>query len=119
MLFTFFFVCSKATKYKEDYKRNFDAEFKKGKFNQSLFMYYYYYCFFYKGGQRSSLQVVCNGLFSVLFSALYMVYFGLGEMKIDFNKNYTASFCTIAVLGMNLIKIIILKNLIKTYFHKI
>jgi len=36
MLFTFFFVCSKATKYKEDFKRNFDAEFKKGKFNWNL-----------------------------------------------------------------------------------
>jgi len=44
--------------------------------------------------------IVCNGLFATLFSALYIIYFGLGEMKIDFDKNFQASFCTLAVLGM-------------------
>lgn len=52
-----------------------------------------------KGGQRTSTQVICNGLFATLFSALYIKFHGCGELKIDFTNNFEASYCTVAILG--------------------
>lgn len=79
-LITFFVVCSKATKYKQDFKKKFEENFK-------------------ENGQRDALQVICNGFFPTLFASFYIADCGVGERAIDFNHNYKASMYSLAILS--------------------
>lgn len=81
-LLAFFYLSNKATKYKQHLKRALDENFK-------------------EGGQRNAMQVFCNGIFPLIYSALYLWECGCGERPIDFNNNYKASKYALAVLGKN------------------
>jgi uncharacterized membrane protein len=77
---TFFYVSNKATKYKQNLKRLLEEDHK-------------------ENGQRDILQVICNGIFPLIYSALYLWDCGCGERPIEFTNRYTASKHTLAVLG--------------------
>ncbi|CAC5411299.1 Transmembrane protein 19 [Mytilus coruscus] len=79
-LLTFFLLASKATKYKSLMKKKFEEDFK-------------------EGGQRNWVQVICNGGIASMFAMIYMLDNGAGEMPVDFSKEYTPSFFSMAVLG--------------------
>ncbi|CAF0823892.1 unnamed protein product [Brachionus calyciflorus] len=79
-LMTFFYASNKATKYKQDFKRKFDSEFK-------------------ENGQRDWIQVFSNGFFATFFSAFYISECGHGERPIDFEYDYKPSWYSIAVLA--------------------
>jgi uncharacterized membrane protein len=78
-LLTFFVVCSKATRYRQEYKKKFEENFK-------------------ENGQRDAMQVICNGFFPTLFAAFYIADCGVGERAINFNYNYKASMYSLALL---------------------
>lgn len=79
-LMTFFITSSVLTKWKSDVKKRFDSEFK-------------------EGGQRSWVQVFCNGGVPTELALLYMIESGPGEIPVDFSKQYTASWMCLALLG--------------------
>lgn len=79
-LMTFFLLASKATKYRSSMKQKFEADFK-------------------EGGQRNWVQVICNGGIASQFAMLYMLDNGVGEMPVDFSKQYMSSYFSTAVLG--------------------
>ncbi|RWS29855.1 transmembrane protein 19-like protein [Leptotrombidium deliense] len=80
-MLVFFISSSKATKYKQNIKKKFDAEFK-------------------EGGRRNWVQVVCNGGVACELAMLYMIERGIGgEIPINFAHDYNASWFAMAVLG--------------------
>ncbi|XP_068132774.1 transmembrane protein 19 [Hyperolius riggenbachi] len=79
-LLTFFWTSSKLTKWRGDLKKSYDSEYK-------------------EGGQRSWVQVLCNGGVPAELALLYMVENGPGETPIDFAKEYTASWMCLSLLG--------------------
>jgi uncharacterized membrane protein len=79
-LLAFFVSSSKATKYKQEVKKTFEADFK-------------------EGGQRTWLQVLCNGAMATQLSLLYLLDVGSADLPIDFRHQYRASWLGVGVLG--------------------
>lgn len=79
-LLVFFLTGSKLTKWRSGQKRKLEADFK-------------------EGGQRNWLQVICNAGIASELSLLYLVDVGCSEFPIDFQKRYSASWLSTAVLG--------------------
>lgn len=77
---SFFIVASKATKFRSAEKRKLEVDFK-------------------EGGQRSWIQVLCNGGMATQFALLYLIDSGCGERPIDFDKDYRSSWLSIGILG--------------------
>ncbi len=103
-LLTFFNVCNKATKFRNELKRKFDTDFKEGKFEMLFFIWILNINLFkskfnLKDGQRDATQVLSNGFFPALFSAMYLVECGYGERPIDFLNDYKSTWYTVAILG--------------------
>lgn len=72
ILATFFFSSSRATKYRQDFKRKIEKDFK-------------------IGGQRNWVQVICNGGVGCALALCHIIECGIGERPIDFENNYVAS----------------------------
>ncbi|XP_028602889.2 transmembrane protein 19 isoform X1 [Podarcis muralis] len=79
-MFMFFITSSKLTKWKGEIKKQIDSEYK-------------------EGGQRTWVQVFCNGGVPAELALLYMIESGPGEIPIDFSKQYTASWMCLSLLG--------------------
>lgn len=79
-LMAFFILSSKATKFRSDSKRKMEDDFK-------------------EGGQRTWIQVLCNGGMATQLALLYFMDSGCGERPIDFIKDYRASWLGLGVLG--------------------
>ncbi|XP_007241724.2 transmembrane protein 19 [Astyanax mexicanus] len=79
-LLAFFITSSKLTRWKGDVKKRFDSEYK-------------------EGGQRNWVQVFCNGGVPTELALLYMIEVGPGEMPVDFEKQYSASWMCLSLLG--------------------
>lgn len=79
-LLAFFISSSKATKYKQEVKKEIEDDFK-------------------EGGQRNWLQVLCNGGMATELSLLYLLDIGSSDLPVDFRHQYRASWLGIAVLG--------------------
>ncbi|PSN47157.1 Transmembrane protein 19 [Blattella germanica] len=79
-LMAFFVLSSKATKFRGDRKRKLEDDFK-------------------EGGQRTWLQVLCNGGMATQLAFLYFLDSGCGERPIDFIKDYRASWLAVGVMG--------------------
>merc|ERR1712055_921030 len=79
-LLAFFVTSSKATRYREDKKRKFEADYK-------------------EGGQRNWLQVLCNGGMATELSLLYLLDIGSADLAVDFKNEYRSSWLGMAILG--------------------
>ncbi|XP_068611232.1 transmembrane protein 19 isoform X2 [Brachionichthys hirsutus] len=79
-LLTFFVTSSRLTRWRGAQKKKMDSEYK-------------------EGGQRSWVQVFCNGGVATELALLYMMEVGPGEIPIDFSKQYSASWLCLALLG--------------------
>ena len=79
-LLCFFISSSKATKYKQEAKREVEEEFR-------------------EGGMRTWLQVLCNGAMATELSLLYLLDIGSADLPVDFRHQYRASWLGMAVLG--------------------
>jgi len=79
-LLAFFVSSSKATKYKQEMKKQFEDDFK-------------------EGGQRNWLQVICNGGMAFELALLYLLDIGSMDLPVDFRHHYRASWLEVAVLG--------------------
>lgn len=81
-LFVCYITTSKATKFRDDLKRNFEVDFK-------------------EGGQRNWIQIVCNLGVACNFILLRLLYFGSGEIEIDFSeqKKYWNSWLLVSSLS--------------------
>ncbi|XP_023376648.1 transmembrane protein 19 isoform X2 [Pteropus medius] len=79
-LLMFFFSSSQLTKWKGKIKKRLDSEYK-------------------EGGQRTWIQVFCNGAVATELALLYMIENGPGEIPIDFSKQYTASWLCLSLLA--------------------
>merc|ERR1712071_384261 len=79
-LLFFFISSSKATKYRQDVKKNFEEDFKEGR-------------------QRDWLQVLCNGFMATQLALLYLLDIGSADLPVDFRHQYRASWLGMAVLG--------------------
>jgi len=79
-LLAFFISSSKATKYKQEVKKELEEDFK-------------------EGGQRNWLQVLCNGGMAMELSLLYLLDIGSSDLPVDFRHQYRASWLGVAVLG--------------------
>merc|ERR1711874_402917 len=79
-LLAFFVTSSKATRYREDKKRSFEADYK-------------------EGGQRNWLQVLCNGGMATELSLLYLLDIGSADLPVDFKNEYRSSWLGMAILG--------------------
>ncbi|KAM9328806.1 transmembrane protein 19 isoform 2-T2 [Pholidichthys leucotaenia] len=79
-LLAFFITSSKLTRWRGEQKKKIDAEYK-------------------EGGQRNWVQVFCNGGVPTELALLYMIEVGPGEIPIDFNKQYSASWMCLSLLG--------------------
>ncbi|PVD30141.1 hypothetical protein C0Q70_09403 [Pomacea canaliculata] len=79
-LLSFFFIGSRATKFKSHLKRKLEIDFK-------------------EGGQRNWIQVVCNGGVAAWLAIIYMIEVGCTELPINFKRHYTSSWLAMAVLG--------------------
>lgn len=51
------------------------------------------------GGKRNWVQVLCNGGVATEIAILFMIDSGCGEFPVDFQKNYNATWLTLAVVG--------------------
>ncbi|XP_070491208.1 transmembrane protein 19 [Chironomus tepperi] len=80
VLATFFFSSSKATKYRQDFKKKIEKDFK-------------------VGGQRNWVQVLCNGGVGGFIAIAHLLELGVGERPIDFVNNYNASLLGISFLA--------------------
>ena len=76
----FFFSSSRATKFRSDVKRKFEADFK-------------------EGGQRTWAQVLCNGGMAAVLAAFHLVECGAGARPIDFQTRYVSSWVGIGVMS--------------------
>lgn len=74
------FSSSKATKYKQDFKKNIEKDFKE--------------C-----GQRNWLQVLCNGGVGGFLAICHLLEVGVGERPIDFERFYFASILGTAIMA--------------------
>jgi len=45
------------------------------------------------------VQVLCNGGMGCLLAALYILDVGVGELPVNFNVNYRASWLSLGILG--------------------
>lgn len=76
-----FFATTRATRFREDVKRRFEANFK-------------------AGGQRNWLQIVCNlGIANVATLALLISSGFATEAEVDFTRDYDRSWYLLAALG--------------------
>lgn len=80
-LIVFFITGSKATKFRSHLKRKQEKGYK-------------------EGGQRTWVQVLCNGGMPTQLALLYLLDVGCGEHPIDFDKNYRSSWLSIGILGI-------------------
>lgn len=80
-LATFFFSSSRATKFRADRKRKFDADFKDGE------------------GKRNWAQVICNAGMPTQLALLYLLDCGYGERPIDFTQLYRSSWLGVGIMG--------------------
>ncbi|XP_047511042.1 transmembrane protein 19 [Pieris napi] len=81
ILLTFFFTSSKASHFRPHLKRKFEEDFK-------------------EGGERTWVQVLCNGGMATQLALLYLIDVGSSERPIDFIKDYRASWLSMGVLGV-------------------
>ncbi|XP_024913124.1 transmembrane protein 19 [Cynoglossus semilaevis] len=79
-LLAFFITSSKLTSWGGAQKKKIDSEYK-------------------EGGQRSWVQVFCNGGVPTELALLYMIEVGPGEIPIDFGKQYSASWMCLSLVG--------------------
>merc|ERR1712037_539745 len=79
-LIVFFLSSNKATKFKQEVKKTFESDFK-------------------EGGQRSWLQVLCNGAMATELALLYLLDVGSADLPVDFRNQYRASWLGMGVLG--------------------
>ncbi|XP_039891782.1 transmembrane protein 19 isoform X2 [Simochromis diagramma] len=79
-LLAFFITSSRLTRWGGAQKKKIDVEYK-------------------EGGQRNWVQVFCNGGVPTELALLYMIEVGPGEIPIDFNKQYSASWMCLSLLG--------------------
>ncbi|KAL2748500.1 transmembrane protein 19 [Vespula maculifrons] len=79
-LIVFFITGSKATKFRSHLKRKQEKGYK-------------------EGGQRTWVQVLCNGGMPTQLALLYLLDVGCGEHPIDFDKNYRSSWLSIGILA--------------------
>lgn len=79
-LAAFFFSSSRATKFRGDIKRKFEADFK-------------------EGGQRNWAQVLCNGGMAMVLAAFHLVECGAGARPVDFQTRYVSSWTGIGVMA--------------------
>lgn len=103
-LITFFVSSSKATKVRGHLKKKLEADFKEGnskKYVMSTLIYKVKFTLYYfiLGGQRTWVQVLCNGGMATQLAFLYLLDVGASERPIDFLQDYRASWLTIGVLG--------------------
>ncbi|XP_045498001.1 transmembrane protein 19 [Colias croceus] len=80
-LLTFFLTSSKASHFRPHLKRKFEEDFK-------------------EGGERTWVQVLCNGGMATQLAILYIIDVGSSERPIDFIKDYRASWLSMGVLGV-------------------
>ncbi|CAG9562022.1 unnamed protein product [Danaus chrysippus] len=80
-MMVFFLSSSKATHFRPQLKKKFEADFK-------------------EGGQRNWIQVLCNGGMATQLALLYLLDVGASERPIDFVKDYRSSWLSIGVLGV-------------------
>ncbi|CAB3261323.1 unnamed protein product [Arctia plantaginis] len=80
-LITFFLSSSKATKVRGNLKKKLEVDFK-------------------EGGQRTWVQVLCNGGMATQLALLYLLDVGASERPIDFVQDYRASWLTVGVLAV-------------------
>lgn len=80
-LSTFFLSGSRATKFRNKEKRQFEEDFKGGE------------------GKRNWLQVLCNTGMALQLAVLYIIDCGCGERPIDFKSNYRSSWLSIGVMA--------------------
>jgi uncharacterized membrane protein len=104
-LLTFFLSGSQATKFRSDVKKTFEENFKPGvvfiiqsRVRCSRQNHYFERPSVSAGG-RNWIQVLCNCGPATLLAILYILDCGLGELPIDFNDNYHASWLAMGVLG--------------------
>lgn len=79
-LIAFFFTASSATKFRSHKKRLLEDDFK-------------------EGGQRTWIQVICNGGIAAQIGMIYAFDVGLKEVPVNFMNNYNASWLSMSVLG--------------------
>jgi len=79
-LLAFFVSSSRATKYQQQVKATIEADFK-------------------PDGQRSWLQVLCNGAMATELALLYLLDVGSADLPVDFRHHYRASWLGVGVLG--------------------
>ena len=80
-LLTFFYSSSKATKFKQERKRQIEGKS------------------FKEGGRRNWVQVFCNGSVATAFSLMYILDVGPIVLPVDFTHEYRASWLSCAILG--------------------
>merc|ERR1712010_223433 len=78
--YSFFLSLNKATKFKQEVKKTFESDFK-------------------EGGQRTWLQVLCNGAMATELALLYLLDVGSADLPVDFRNQYRASWLGMGVLG--------------------
>ncbi|CAD5117258.1 DgyrCDS6052 [Dimorphilus gyrociliatus] len=79
-LLTFFYLGSKASKFRGSIKKSFEDDFK-------------------EGGQRTWIQIVCNGVVATQLALFYVLEEGCSEIIIDFKNKYTSSWLAIGVVS--------------------
>ncbi|GAV02472.1 hypothetical protein RvY_13034 [Ramazzottius varieornatus] len=79
-MFAFFILGSSATKVRAEVKRKIEADYM-------------------EGGQRTWIQVLCNGGPAVTFALFSIIENGCGEKPLDFSQFYHATFNALGVLG--------------------
>ncbi|XP_066524992.1 transmembrane protein 19 isoform X2 [Hoplias malabaricus] len=79
-LFAFFITSTKLTRWRGEVKKRIDSEYK-------------------EGGQRTWVQVFCNGGVPTELALLYMIEAGPGEIPVDFGRHYSASWMCLSLLG--------------------
>ncbi|CAK1556384.1 unnamed protein product [Leptosia nina] len=80
-LLIFFLSSSKASHFRPHLKKKFEEDFK-------------------AGGERTWVQVLCNGGMATQLGILYLIDVGSSERPIDFVKDYRASWLSMGVLGV-------------------
>ncbi|XKL65767.1 hypothetical protein PGB90_009187 [Kerria lacca] len=79
-LIAFFYTGSQATKFRSELKRKLEENFK-------------------PGGSRNWVQVLCNCGPAALLAIIYILDCGSGEIPVDFDSNYHASWLSMSILG--------------------
>ncbi|CAD7081080.1 unnamed protein product [Hermetia illucens] len=80
-LVVFFFTSSRATRFRGEMKRSFEADHKGGE------------------GKRNWTQVLCNGGMATQLALLYLLDCGSGERPINFSEHYRSSWLGIGIMS--------------------